>query len=133
MRAQCAPMRDRPTAFDERDLVAACREGWAIDVVGTEYLPVGAGSYHWSVTDRHGPVWFAKVDDVERETSFDRLNRSFETALLLHRDAGLDFVLAPVAAGDGAVLRRVSSRYALSVFPMIAGRAGHFGPHRRDD
>ena len=126
-------MQDRPTDLDERDLTTACREGWAIDVIQAEYLPVGAGSYHWSVTDRRGAEWFVKVDDVERDATFSPLERSFETALALHRDAGLDFVLAPVPARDGAVLRRLSSRYALSMFPMIAGAAGHFGPHRLED
>jgi spectinomycin phosphotransferase len=125
-------MRDRPTELDERDLLAACREGWAVDVVESEYLPVGAGSYHWSVTDRRGAVWFVKVDDIGRDAGYGPLERSFETALALRRDAGLDFVLAPVPDGDGAVLRTLSSRYALSVFPMIAGSAGHFGPHRRE-
>jgi Ser/Thr protein kinase RdoA (MazF antagonist) len=126
-------MQDRPAELPEGELLAACRAGWALDVVGIEYLPVGAGSYHWSVTDSQGGAWFVKVDDVGRDDGFDQLARSFETALTLRRDAGLDFVLAPVPAGDGAVLQRLSSRYALSVFPMIAGSAGHFGAHRRED
>ena len=126
-------MRDRPTDLDERDLIAACREGWAVTAVEVAYLPVGAGSYHWSVTDRLGAVWFVKVDDVERGAAYGPLERSYQTALALRRDAGLDFVVAPVPAGDGAVLRRLSPRYALSVFPMIAGSAGHFGPHRSED
>jgi len=126
-------MRDRPLGLAEQEVVTACRDGWALDVVGAEYLPVGAGSYHWSITDRHGAAWFAKVDDVERDDGFDQLDRAFETTLALHRDAGLDFVLAPVPAADGAVLRRLTSRYALSMFPMIAGTTEGFGPHRRED
>ncbi|MFD2765834.1 phosphotransferase [Micromonospora eburnea] len=99
---------------------------------------MGFGSYHWSATDQHGSEWFVKVDDLGfaedgREEEFGRLGRSQGTALTLHRDAGLEFVLAPVPAEDGAPLWRLSSRYALSVFPMIAGTAGEFGPHRRED
>ncbi|MGX6603199.1 phosphotransferase [Micromonosporaceae bacterium Da 78-11] len=91
-----------------------------------EYLPVGAGSYHWSVTDRPGSAWFVKVDDGP---DFDMLRRSLETALALHRDAGLDFVLAPVPDLRGAVLRRIDERYAVSVYPLVEGTAGQFGPH----
>jgi Ser/Thr protein kinase RdoA (MazF antagonist) len=119
-------MQDRPEGLDERDLIATCAEGWTIDLATAEYLPVGAGSYHWSLTDRRGAVWFAKVDDVD-------LARSYETALVLHRDAGLDFVLAPVPATDGTVQRRIDSRYAVTMFPMIAGTTGGFGPHRPED
>ncbi|MEU8185057.1 aminoglycoside phosphotransferase family protein [Micromonospora sp. NPDC049044] len=101
------------------------------------YLPLGFGSYHWSVTDRCAAVWFVKVDDLGfaeagRDAEFDRLRRSFETALALHREAGLDFILAPVPAGNEAPLRRLSSRYALSVFSMVDGTAGEFGPYPRD-
>jgi Ser/Thr protein kinase RdoA (MazF antagonist) len=53
-----------------------------------------------------------------------QLRQSFETALALHR-AGLDFVLAPVPATDGAVLHHLSSRYALSVFPLLAALLVH--------
>ncbi|MFI7539721.1 phosphotransferase enzyme family protein [Actinoplanes sp. NPDC049599] len=126
-------MQDRPTDLAEPELIAACRAGWGLEVVDVAYLPVGAGSYHWSVTGRDGAVWFVKVDEVGREAGFEAFRRSFETALALRRDCGLDFVLAPVPARDGAVLRRLSSRYAVTVFPMIDGSAGHFGPHRRAD
>jgi spectinomycin phosphotransferase len=122
-------MRDLPTGLTERDLVAACVDGWAIDVVSAEYLPVGAGSYHWSLTDRQAALWFVKVDERDRAAGWEPLRQSFETALALHR-AGLDFVLAPVPATDGAVLHPLTSRYALSVFPLLAGVAGDFGPHR---
>lgn len=125
-------MQDRPQGLAERDLIAACRDGWDINAVETEYLPVGFGSYHWSLTDRAGAVWFVKVDDIELE-SFDAFQRAYGTALALHRDAGLDFVVAPVPTRRGPVLHRLSERYALSVFPMLAGVAGHFGPHRRED
>ncbi len=125
-------MRDKPPGLDERVLIEACT-GWAVDVASIEYLPVGAGSYHWSVTDRRGPVWFVKVDDVAADGAFGLLRQSLATALALHDDAGLDFVLAPVPAADGSVLRRLTSRYAVSVFPMLAGTAGDFGPHRRED
>ena len=125
-------MRDKPTGLDEQDLIVGCARGWGIEVSSIAYLPVGAGSYHWAVTGSRGVRWFAKVDRVRGEEEIDQLRASLETALALHRDAGLDFVVSPVPAGDGAVLRRLTSRYALTVFPMIAGSAAGFGPHRRD-
>lgn len=131
-------MRDRPAGLDEDELVAALLEGWAIQVGSAEYLPVGAGSYHWSVIDQNGTVWFVKVDDLSGggallQDAFNNLHRSFTTALALHRDAGLEFVVTPIPAMDGAVLRRLNPRYALSVFPLVDGAAGDFGPHRCED
>ncbi len=123
-------MQDEPPGLDERELVAACRDGWAIDVREIAYLPVGAGSYHWSITGADAAGWFAKVDDVRGGE--EQLRASLRTALALQRDAGLDFVVAPVPAADGSVLRRLTSRYALSVYPMTAGAAADFGPHRRE-
>ncbi len=41
---------------------------------------------------------------------------------------GLEFVAAPVPARDGELARRLDSRYAVSVFPFLAGRSYPFGP-----
>ncbi len=131
-------MRDRPESLAESELRAALRAGWCIRADALAHLPVGFGSHHWSATDQRGSRWFVKVDDLGfvadgREEEFGRLSRSQETALTLHRDAGLGFVLAPVPAENGAPVWRLSPRYALSVFPTIAGTAGQFGPHRREE
>ncbi|WP_285702754.1 phosphotransferase [Microtetraspora sp. NBRC 16547] len=118
--------------------MVALAEGWDIEPHSVEYLPVGAGSYHWSVVDRRGTAWFVKVDDLgvevaERDDAFNRLGRSYGAALALCRDAGLDFVLAPIPTATDAAVWRLTSRYALSVFPMVAGAAGQFGAHRPED
>ncbi|MEW9528758.1 phosphotransferase [Microbispora sp. NPDC049125] len=118
--------------------MVALTEGWGIEPHSVEYLTVGAGSYHWSVVDRCGTAWFVKVDDLGvedagRDAAFGQLGQSFGAALALRRDAGLDFVLAPIPTTTGAAIRRLTSRYALSVFPMVAGAAGHFGAHRPED
>ncbi|MEH1016368.1 phosphotransferase [Micromonospora sp. CPCC 206060] len=131
-------MQDRPAGLAETDLFVALDEGWAIRVRSAEYLPVGAGGYHWSVVDGAGTAWFVTVDDLGageagRNGAFDRLDRAFRTALALHADAGLDCVVAPVPTRTGAVVRRLTDRYALSVAPMVAGTAGRFGPHRPGD
>jgi len=63
---------------------------------------------------------------------FDGLRRAFGTAAAL-RDAGLDFVIAPVPTSDGASIRRVDPRYALALFPFVAGEAGVFGSYESAD
>ncbi|MFC7640828.1 hypothetical protein ACFQX6_07355 [Streptosporangium lutulentum] len=124
--------------LDESELIAALRRYWAVEASSAEYLPVGAGSYHWSVSDRNGAAWFVTADDLgadeaTREEIFGLLGRSLESALSLRRDAGLDFLVTPIPATDGAVLRRLTPRYGLSVFPMVCGTCGDFGPHRHED
>ena len=131
-------MRDTPAGLAETEVLAALAEGWTIAAHSAEYLPVGAGSYHWSVVDRRGTAWFVKVDDLGveesgRDDAFDRLGRSFGAALALHRDAGLDFVVAPIPARTGAAVWRLTQRYAVTVFPMLTGTAGRFGSHRPAD
>ncbi|MEU6251151.1 hypothetical protein [Streptomyces sp. NPDC047043] len=124
--------------MSESVLIRALADGWAIEARSARYLPVGAGSYQWSVVDRQGTAWFVKVDDLGfeatgRDDAFGRLCRALGTALALNRGAGLDFVLAPVPAVTGTVVWRLTERYALSVFPMVADTAGQFGTHRPED
>ncbi|MFC7550374.1 phosphotransferase [Plantactinospora sp. GCM10030261] len=131
-------MRDRPAKLTDVELTAALAEGWAIETRSVAYLPVGFGSYHWRAVEPGGRPWFVKVDDLgvreaARDETFDRLARAFGTTLALREDAGLDFVVAPVRTRAGATVSRLSSRYALSVFPLLDGSTGQFGPHRPDD
>lgn len=100
-----------------------------------EYVPAGAGSYHWKLTDDGGRSYFVTVDDLDtkdwfgrvREAVFDGLGRALSTAAALRHDAGLEFVVAPIAARDGEFLRRVDDRYTVSVFPFLTGRSYSFG------
>lgn len=121
-------MQDKPAGLDEADLTAALG-AWRLVPQALTYLPVGFGSYHWSAVEGNGTAWFVKVDDLGddgpgREEEFDRLRRSLETALALHRDAALEFVLAPLPTVTGATLSRLNARYALSLFPLVDGAAG---------
>ena len=123
--------------MEEAALVSALADGWGVEVRSATYLPVGFGSYHWSVVDRHGHAHFVTVDDLgedgSREAAFNALGRAFDTALALQRDAGLSFVVAPIPARTGSTVERLGSRYAVAVFPMLEGSAGQFGPHRPED
>ncbi|GIF22153.1 spectinomycin phosphotransferase [Actinoplanes tereljensis] len=116
-------MRDRPEGVTDADVRAALADGWGITAGELEYRAVGAGSYHWAVDDR----WFVTVDGLGFASSFAPLTRALETAVALRRDAGLDFVVAPL--GTPRVLWPLGHRHAMAVYPLMPGTAGDFGPH----
>ena len=101
------------------------------------YVPEGGGSYHWTVTGEDGRPGFVTVDDLDRkdwmgdtrEAAFEGLRRALATAAALRYEADLEFVLAPVVASDGDLVRRLDDRYAVSVFPFLAGHSYPFGPY----
>jgi spectinomycin phosphotransferase len=102
-----------------------------------EYVPEGGGSYHWKLIDEDGQPRFVTVDDLDdkdwmgdtRGAVFDGLSRALSTAAALRYGAGLEFVVAPIAARDAELVRRLDGRYAVSVFPFLAGRSYPFGPY----
>jgi spectinomycin phosphotransferase len=102
-----------------------------------EYLPEGGGSHHWVLTDGDGLRHFVTVDDLDgkdwlgdtRQAVFGGLQHALGMAAELRHHVGLEFVAAPVLAGDGELVRRLDSRYAVSVFPFLAGRSYPFGPY----
>ena len=104
-------------------------EGWGFHAAQLSYQAVGFGSHHWLAVDSAGRKLFLTVDDLTEKlrgdadtTSavFGRLGLAFECALSLRRDAGLDFVVAPLPAIGGRVLRRLTGRYSLVVHPYLA-------------
>ncbi|UOE21877.1 phosphotransferase [Thermobifida halotolerans] len=108
---------------------------FGIDPVAVEHAPVGFGDHHWTVTGADGRRWFATVSDLEHkehcgkgaQAALAGLRRAMDTAAALREDEALDFVVAPVRATDGATVLPLDGRYALSVFPLVAGRSGEFG------
>jgi spectinomycin phosphotransferase len=128
-------MRDRPEGLSEDDLGRALAEGWGIRAAGLDYAPVGAGSYHWVADTPGGDRWFVTVDDLDgkewlgrtRPAVFEGLWKALKTSYVLRFHAGLEFVVAPVPAGDGQLVRRFHSRYAGAVYPLIDGVSGEFG------
>jgi len=115
----------------------ALAQGWQLRAASMEYLPVGGGGYHWVLADVDGLRHFVTVDDLDskdwlgdtRQVVFEGLQRALGTAATLHRDAELQFVVAPVPARDGELLHRLDDRHAVSVFPFLAGRSYPFGPY----
>jgi spectinomycin phosphotransferase len=52
---------------------------------------------------------------------------------VLRDNATLEFVLAPLFDRDGAVIRRLSHRYAITVSPLIDGESNEYGPYEEPD
>ena len=122
-------MFTQPEDLPEALLSDALSEGWGFRPARLSYLAVGFGSHHWLAVDSGGVKLFVTVDDLneklrdDADTSsavFGRLGQAFESALSLRRDAGLDFVVAPLPATGGRVLRRLTGRYTLVVHPYLA-------------
>jgi spectinomycin phosphotransferase len=129
-------MEALPDDLDLETLPRALVDGWGFDVETLEYVALGAGSYHWLVRDHAGTSRFVTVDDLDqkawfgatRDAVFDGLRRAFDTARAL-RDHGLDLVVAPLTAHDGATLRRLGPRYTVALFPFVDGRPAGFWEH----
>ena len=130
-------MLTQPADLPEDLLSHALAEGWGFRPASLSYQAVGFGSHHWLAVDSGGRKLFATVDDLsdklhhDAETTnavFARLSQAFESALSLRRDAGLEFVVAPLPAADGRVLRRLTDGYSLVVHPYLADcQSGHAG------
>jgi spectinomycin phosphotransferase len=113
-------------------------EAWRLPAAPMQWVPEGGGSYHWKLGDERSLAHFVTVDDLDakdwlgdtRRDTFDGMRRALGTAAALRSAAGLDFVVAAVPACDGALLRRLDDRYAVSVFPYLAGRSHQFGRYQ---
>jgi spectinomycin phosphotransferase len=127
-------VRDRPAGITERDLGHALADGWGIRSATLRYAPVGGGSYHWVVRDDRGERRFVTVDDLDdkgwlghtRPVVFEGLRAAMDAVVTLRREAALGFVVAPVAALDGQLLRPLGPRHAVAVFPFLQGAAGRW-------
>lgn len=120
-------MFTRPAGLSDAILVDALADGWGLNVASLEYQAVGFGSHHWSATDTSASRWFVTVHDLDAKCRsvdddvFERLRAALATARAVC-DAGAAFVVAPVPARDGSVVRRVAEQFALSLYPYVEGR-----------
>lgn len=122
-------MLTRPQNLSDAMVGGAVATGWDLSVASLEYRAVGFGSHHWCVTDTAGGRWFATVDDLGSkllssldtiEEARQRLRAALATARAL-RDAGLDFVVAPMPARADEIVERISDRFVLALYPYIDG------------
>jgi spectinomycin phosphotransferase len=130
-------VRTEPHDLDRLELTRLLEDRWELRLPQLEYMPVGFGSHHWSATDPQGVRHVATVDVLDAtfrdspdaDAAFVALERALRTAASLRNDAALEFVVAPLATADGAILHRLSARYALSVFPFVDGESSEWGPY----
>jgi spectinomycin phosphotransferase len=128
-------VRTEPRDLDRSALTELLRSHWNISAARLDYLPIGFGSHHWEAVGADGSRWFVSADDLRAwhqggrapDDVFVALDRAFSTAAALRDDAGLEFVLAPIASDNGTVLRRIDARYAIRVEPFVDGAAGESG------
>ena len=109
-------------------MAGALERHWGIAVARLEYAPVGFGSHHWAAVGADGSRWFVSADDLrtgphagdDPDAALAARDRAFRTAAAL-RDAGLEFVLAPIPSAGGPALRWIDGRYAIRVEPFVDG------------
>jgi spectinomycin phosphotransferase len=118
-------MKHEPNDVGRAALADALRLRWGIEAERLEYAPVGYGSHHWDAVGADGSRWFVSADELrDGAETFARLDRAFRTAAALRDRGGLEFVLAPVASPDGAVVHRLGVRHAIRVEPFVEGLSG---------
>ena len=132
-----AEVRTQPPDLDDHAVISSLADGWGLEVTSMSYVPEGGGSHHWKVTDASGGIFFVRIDDLDdkdwlgdsRQAVFEGLGRALGTAGALRADARLAFVVAPLRATDGTLGRRLTPRYAISVYPYLAGVSYPFGTY----
>ena len=109
-------------------------EQWGLGGVSVEYLPEGFGSHHWRAESDDGG-WYVTVDDLtermqergeSRPEVLHRLAAALSTARAL-RDAGLDFVVAPVPTTADDIVETVGEHFAVAVYPAVDGTSHEWG------
>ena len=100
-----------PADLSVSHLRTALVSAWRIVPSSIAYAPVGFGSHHWTVVEPSSRRWFVTADAVtDSSTRLAELSSALRTAFTLRRDAGLEFVVAPVQRLDGGLLQ-TSGRY----------------------
>lgn len=121
-------MQSRPDDLHDAVVAVAVSDGWGLHATTAAYRPVGYGSHHWTLEDAAGHLWFASVNVLDEHNpgaSFDHLVAALNAAAGA-RDSGLSFVVAPIRTPDGEVLRPLREKYALGLYPHVAGESGNF-------
>jgi spectinomycin phosphotransferase len=130
-------VRSPPASLTLERLHEALAAGWGVRAAALEYVPAGAGSHHWKLTGENGEPHFVTVDDLDeknwlgdgRDAVFTGLGHALGTAAALRREAGLEFVVAPVPGLDGDLVRRLDDKQTVSVFPFLAGLSYPYGSY----
>ena len=131
-------MLSPPSDLDQTHLSATLTQRWNLELATLDYLPLGFGSHHWTAAETTGRRWFVTVDDLrggrlggDQDASFAAFAAAYRTALAL-RNAGLEFVLAPVVDRQGEVIHRLSSNFSVILLPFVEGQSADFGVYRNE-
>jgi spectinomycin phosphotransferase/16S rRNA (guanine(1405)-N(7))-methyltransferase len=126
-----------PADLSEQTLGATITREWGVTVASLAYRPVGFGSHHWTVTDPAGTGWFATVDDLHAGgrapgDAYALLRAALDAARGLH-DHGAGFVVAPVVTAGDDPVARLGDRYAVALYPLVAGEGFDFGGYADEE
>jgi len=129
-------MFTRPQGLRDEDVVRGLGAGWGLAGAQVEYAPLGFGSYHWRVR-RGSDRWFATADDLEARRwdaaePLPLVARRLTSALAGSRrlrDAGLEFVVAPLPRPSGELVRTLGDRYVLALYPFVDGETPQEGAY----
>ena len=110
----------------DAEVLAGVRAGWDGAATGVEHLAVGFGAHHWRADVGGRASLFVTYDRLGDRHTAETLEAAYAGAIQL-REAGLEFVLAPVPARSGRVLVP-AGRGALSCTPWVDGRVVGEGP-----
>jgi hypothetical protein len=130
------PVFTRPDDLSDEQVADAVRTAWGVPVEAVEWAAVGFGSHHWRITSGDSR-WFATADDLvtkgrQVDATDRRLRAALTTAVAL-RDAGLDFVVAPLLTARGDVLHAIEDRYALALYQHVEGEPHPWGAYPSRD
>lgn len=128
-------MRVRPRNLDDARLSDLLTQNWGFAATDLRYAPVGYGSHHWVATMVGGERCFVTVDELPAKGRLQRLGRlraAMRSAVALHEDGGLEFVVAPLRALDGDVVAICDDAFAVAVLPFIDGRPWSNGNDSND-
>jgi len=121
-----------PAGIEERDIVSALAGHWGLAAIQLSYLAVGFGDHHWVAAEAGGRRWFVTVAELgggwrgaAPEQGWADLRAAMGVVIAL-REAGLEFVMAPVPTRDGRALARLDDQHATALFPYLEGTAGTF-------
>lgn len=129
-------MFTRPHDLSDADVLRSVADGWDITAHTAEYAAVGFGSHHWRLTgDRER--WFVTVDDLDarrRDASQTRGDASLRLSAALTvarslRDAGLDFVVAPMRDRAQGVVHPIHDRYVAALYEYVDGESHPWSPY----
>jgi spectinomycin phosphotransferase len=115
-------VREPPPDLNTEDLLAAVRQGWSGEVDRLTYVPVGFGAHHWAAHGAEQPILFVTLDRLDSTRTAEDRESAYTGAIAL-REAGLEFVLAPLLSTTGSPIVRFFDG-VVSCTPWQLGTSG---------